>query len=82
MEMEKVAFLTRVTPEEFVRVWQTGQTVGEVATKLGITKRAACQRAMYYRKKGVPLKKYPKGRHHSTHEIDYPALTTLAKSLS
>tara|TARA_R110002020_G_scaffold15808_3_gene56435 strand:+ start:3340 stop:3585 length:246 start_codon:yes stop_codon:yes gene_type:complete len=78
----KVIKLTPVTPEEFVRVWQTCRTVGEVADKLNLTKRACYQRAVAYRKKGVPLKKYPKGRYSAHHDIDYPALASLAKSLS
>jgi len=79
---EEVIQLTPVTPEEFVRVWQTCRTVDEVAKKLNLTKRACYQRAVAYRKKGVALKKYPVGRHGAHHDIDYASLASLARSLS
>tara|TARA_R110000744_G_scaffold17450_4_gene47253 strand:+ start:41 stop:283 length:243 start_codon:yes stop_codon:yes gene_type:complete len=80
--MAEVIKLTPVTPEEFVRVWQTGKNVGEVAEKLNLSRRACYQRAVAYRKKGVALKKYPRGRHGASQDIDYTSLASLANSLS
>lgn len=48
--------------ETFCRVWQNGNSVAEVASELGMETSSAMSRAAYYRKQGVQLKHYPKGR--------------------
>lgn len=45
-----------VTPEEFVKIWQSSQTAKEIAEKTGSTPGNVCARAYHYRKKGVKLK--------------------------
>jgi hypothetical protein len=49
----------RVTPRQFIKVWQESDSVREVATKLRIKKNACRVRAHRYRKLGVPLKEHP-----------------------
>ena len=44
--------------KEFVLAWQSSVSVGEVATKMGITRQAAYSRAKAYRAKGVRLKSF------------------------
>jgi hypothetical protein len=45
-----------ITPEEFIRAWQSSETLDEAAQKLGTYKSVCHSRAAYYRTKGVPLK--------------------------
>lgn len=47
--------------ENFVRVWQTSESVNEVANKLSISKLGASVKASHMRKAGVPLKKFRTG---------------------
>lgn len=68
-----------VSPEEFVRAWQTSKSVIEVGEKTGIDLRAARQRASMYRKQGVPLQRFPGGR---GVKPNWPALTALAEELA
>ena len=49
----------RVSPREFIQVWQTSETVAEVAQKLRTRKGTVRVRAFRYRALGVPLKYYP-----------------------
>lgn len=44
-----------VSPDEFVKVWQSSESLAEVATRLKMTKDACRSRAEMYRRKGVPL---------------------------
>ena len=46
-----------VGPAEFIEVWQTSDTLDEVAERTGLHKAAVSSRAWIYRKKGIPLKK-------------------------
>jgi hypothetical protein len=66
------------TPEEFVRAWQTSKIIKEVCERTGLSKIQASNRASYYRKKGIPLKKFSRG----WENLDIPALTALAESLA
>ncbi len=68
-----------VSPEAFVRAWQSSKTVDEVAQKTGLDLRAARQRASIYRKKGVPLQRFAGGRFSKP---DWAALTALAEELA
>ncbi len=70
----------RVSPEEFVRIWQGAKSIADAAKKAGLSTGSAVGRAVIYRKKGIPLKKFPRGGHGYT--IDYAALAILARSLS
>ena len=48
-----------ITAREFVRVWQTSNSVAEVAKQVQRTKNAVRVRAFRYREMGVPLKQFP-----------------------
>ena len=47
-----------VKAEDFVKIWQSAESIEEAAEKLGYTKRAASMQASYYRKCGVLLKRF------------------------
>ena len=49
----------RVTPREFIEVWQSSTSVAEVAKKIVSRKKTVRVRAHRYRKLGIPLKKFP-----------------------
>lgn len=49
-------------PEDFIRAWQTSENAAEAAEKIGITEPNARTRATNYRKRGIPLKRFPGGR--------------------
>ena len=67
-----------LTPEEFVRLWQTSPTLADFCEKTGMKRRTASLRAAIYRRRGVPLKPFPRG----LATIDAPALARLAQELS
>lgn len=48
-------------PHEFIRMWNTLETAGEVASKLKLSKEKVGQIANQFRKKGVYLKPMRKG---------------------
>lgn len=50
------------TPEEFVQIWQRSGTLTEAADALGVGNQSASVRAMRYRKRGVKLKMFSRGR--------------------
>src|SRR3990170_1221542 len=50
---------SRVSAEEFVKVWQNSNSLNEVSERTGISAAYANSRACRYRKNGVPLKKFP-----------------------
>ena len=51
----------RVSAAEFVTVWQNAETMTDVCENLEMKPGTAQVRASTYRKKGVLLKKFPKG---------------------
>jgi hypothetical protein len=51
--------LVRITAREFIRLWQTSNSVAEVAMKTRTKKNAVPVRAYRYRKLGIPLKEFP-----------------------
>jgi hypothetical protein len=65
----------KVSPEEFVRIWQESDTIDQVAARTGYRRNAAKQRASNYRVRGVPLKQMPLGHP----PLDYAALAALAR---
>ena len=69
----------KLTPEEFVKVWQTSESIREVCDKTGLTNGGANSRALLYRKNGVPLKRFPRGG--TVPRLDYKALAKLASSI-
>ena len=66
-----------MTPEEFVKLWQTAQSLDEVAAKMKRTVIDATARASYFRQRGVPLKKFTGKR-----KSDYSKLAALAEQLN
>jgi hypothetical protein len=49
---------SRISAEEFVRIWQTSASRKEVMEKTGQPKNTVAGRAARYRKRGVPLKNF------------------------
>ena len=66
-------------PEDFVIVWQTSESVDEVAARLGLRKTSCQQKATQMRRKGVPLKKMYKSRRFSSEK--WAALASLARHI-
>ena len=66
-----------ISPEEFIKAWQTSQSHNEVAKKTGLKVAGLTSKSVYYRKKGIPLKFFSRGRGRS---LDLPKLIQLAKS--
>ena len=62
--------------EHFVKVWQTSQSIEEVAQRFHSTKAQASLKAIQLRKRGVPLKRF------RALTSDLPQLIALAKSLA
>ena len=48
-----------VTAREFIRIWQTSNSVAEVAMNVRRKKNAVRVRAFRYRGMGIPLKEFP-----------------------
>jgi hypothetical protein len=67
-----------VSPEEFVRAWQTSRTLDDVSKATGLSKKACSVRAAYYRnKKDVPLRRFQRGGS----DISWEWLRSLAREL-
>jgi hypothetical protein len=49
----------RVTPRDFITVWQASNSVAEVSRKTSLSKNAVRTRACRYRQLGVRLKYFP-----------------------
>lgn len=62
--------------EQFIRVWQTSNSVREVADKLDMERNLAGNRACSLRKRGIPLKHFPK---ENGPKYDYASLARLAE---
>jgi hypothetical protein len=65
----------RATAEEFVRAWQACESAEDVAKMLndGRSARTLCTTAGFYRKRGVRLKKFNRGRE----RLDVDALNKI-----
>jgi hypothetical protein len=68
-----------VSPEEFIRVWQTAASADEVAEKLKMPKPIVHARATTYRKAGIKLKSMPRTGRAS---LDVEALNRLVDELA
>ena len=62
--------LNFITPTQFCEAWEGSNNVQEVCTKLGIPYYTAVHRATSYRAKGIELKKFKKGGHANTEEME------------
>lgn len=67
-----------ISPEQFIRIWQTCSTLKEVTTRTGLATTACTSRATVHRRWGIPLKKYRERRP----KLDIPRLRTLCRSLA
>lgn len=67
----------KVTPEEFIKAWQTSSSVAEVAEKTKLTAKKVYNRRNSYKKKGVPLKDFKR----TAIKTNWAELAKLAKSL-
>jgi len=72
-----------LSPEQFIKIYQSSGSQEEVVAKikeLGIelTVNAVSSRAVYYRKKGVPLKRFGGG---GARPYDWHRLKKLAESI-
>lgn len=65
----------------FVRVWQTSKSVAHAAEQLGLSRRAASDKARYLRNKGIPLRKL-RSNWHREKMADFSELAELAISLA
>lgn len=65
----------QVSAEDFVKTWQTSNSVSEVAEKLGRTPTSIITRAKKFRKRNIPLKFFERG----TRALDIEALQKLAQ---
>lgn len=68
-----------IDPHEFVRQWQSGMPIKEMAEHLGVAETTIAAKAMRMRKKGIPLKERSRARM-SQALID--ELADLAESLA
>lgn len=82
MAAPKLAMVTkaRVPAETFVREWQRAGSKEDFCRRTGLASGAASTRATSLRRRGVPLKRFPRGK--GTKKLDIPALAALAKSLA
>lgn len=65
-----------VSAEEFARIWNGAASVAEVVRRTGSTKSAVQTRAGDYRRRGIALKRFPRGRK----ALDVPALRRIARA--
>jgi hypothetical protein len=63
----------RVSPEDFIRAWQSSSTTAEVARRLDMRRGTVIERARFYRERGVKLQ--PLGR------VDWRSMADLASSV-
>ena len=71
----------KVTPEAFIRIWQTSSKTSEVERLTGMKKGSCSTRASQYRKHGVPLKRYERDTSNLIHmkPLDWTKLIGIAK---
>jgi hypothetical protein len=67
-----------VTPEEFIKAWQTSDTPQEVADLLNMPKPIVLARASTYRAAGIKLKKMKRG---NKRELNVDALNALIQDI-
>ncbi len=68
---------TPLRPEEFVTSWQLADTLDTFCINTGMRKGAASVRASLYRKKGVNLKRFPRGPNTKRKSLDIKLLNQL-----
>lgn len=71
----------KISPEQFIYIWQTSESVDEVQQKTGLTVEVIYSRSTSYRREGVPLKKFQR-RSAKTNKRNWGALASYAESLN
>jgi len=69
----------RVSAEEFVKTWQKAKSIDDVVTAFGGKAASYRSRAISFRKKGIPMKRFPSEQRGAP--LDIEGLAALAKSL-
>lgn len=62
--------------EKFVTTWQNSSTLDEAAKQFGIPRRKASTTAAFLRRRGVTIKRFPRGK-----VVDYLGLNVIAKKI-
>ena len=72
-----------VSPEEFVRVWQTAVGIKAIVGATGLSYGAVTRRAVDYRRQGIKLKRMrgPQVRPSGRRTIDVNALNKICESI-
>lgn len=68
-----------VSPEEFIRVWQTSNSTDEVSEALKMPKPIVLARVSGYRNKGIKLKEMPRA---GSNKLDVEKLNRLIDELA
>lgn len=73
-----------IKADEFVRAWQTSDSIQQAADKVGRNKMWMSSTASRFRRKGIPLKKMPNigNSRGNGHALDIAGLAKLATSLA
>lgn len=66
-----------LTPEQFILIWQQAGDIVDVMEKTGWKYATCTGMAAKYRRRGIPLQRFPRGRQ----RYDWAALAELAKGL-
>ncbi len=67
---------SEISPEMFVKIWQTSDTLAEAAERMNMKEASVAARARYFKGKGVPLKQLTK-----PYVNDWAELAELAQQL-
>lgn len=73
----------KVTAEEFVKAWQTSESIDQVAEKTGLEVSTCKVKASQFRHAGIPLQMFragPRGPKAGGKRLDIAALAELAKA--
>lgn len=65
-----------LSAEEFIKAWQTSKNLKEVVEKTNASRDALRNRASLYRKRGVPLRRFKRGKRGP--KLDVKELTNFA----
>jgi hypothetical protein len=64
-----------IAPETFIMAWQAAESSDELMQRFGLTRHGLYSRAVYYRRKGVQLKRFPRRKRKAS---DWSMLRDLA----
>lgn len=66
----------RISAETFISEWQRAESIDAFSKASGLKPHSASRRACFYRRRGIPLKRFPRGGGHRALDVD--ALVKLA----